>query len=200
MSRRITTTLAARARTLTETTLTQANVNSQTFSSLRNYSAWTVWWTRSRLLYLSQLSVAVRGVYNVAFIATEHDSVYAFDSDTGAQLWKVSLLGSGETTSDNRGLRPDHAGDRNYLDAGDRSQCRHARDDLRGGHVEERIDIISSVSTPWMSRTARSCLAGSTTVQGTYPGTGAKQFRRASGGPIQSNTKSERGCCFSGMA
>ena len=41
--------------------------------------------------------------HNVVFVVTEHDSVYAFDSDTGAQLWKVSLLGSGETTSDDRG-------------------------------------------------------------------------------------------------
>ena len=40
--------------------------------------------------------------HNVVFVATEHDSVYAFDADTGAQLWKVSLLSSGETTSDTR--------------------------------------------------------------------------------------------------
>jgi len=40
--------------------------------------------------------------HNVAYVATEHDSVYAFDADTGAQLWRVSLLGAGETTSDAR--------------------------------------------------------------------------------------------------
>ena len=49
--------------------------------------------------YLSQLTVA-GGTHNVVFIATENDSVYAFDSDSGSQLWHVSLLGSGETTSD----------------------------------------------------------------------------------------------------
>ena len=38
--------------------------------------------------------------HNVVFVATEHDSVYAFDADTGATLWQVSLLGSGETLSD----------------------------------------------------------------------------------------------------
>ncbi len=37
------------------------------------------------------------------FVATEHDSVYAFDSDSGAMLWHVSLLGTGEVPSDNRG-------------------------------------------------------------------------------------------------
>ena len=29
-----------------------------------------------------------------------HDSVYAFNADTGAQLWKTSVLRAGETTSD----------------------------------------------------------------------------------------------------
>ncbi|MGA8310184.1 MAG: PQQ-binding-like beta-propeller repeat protein, partial [Terriglobales bacterium] len=43
------------------------------------------------------------GTHNVLYVATEHDSVYAFDADSGTQLWKVSLLGSGETTSDARG-------------------------------------------------------------------------------------------------
>jgi hypothetical protein len=35
--------------------------------------------------------------------ATEHDSVYAFDADSGATIWHTSMLKSGEATSDNRG-------------------------------------------------------------------------------------------------
>src|SRR5207245_11047299 len=37
---------------------------------------------------------------NVLFIATEHDSVYAFDADSPSctQLWKRSFLGTGVTT------------------------------------------------------------------------------------------------------
>jgi len=49
--------------------------------------------------------LAIGGVVrNVLYAATEHDSVYAFDADTGTQLWKVSLLpsGSGETPSSSR--------------------------------------------------------------------------------------------------
>lgn len=84
----------------TESKLTQANVNSTTFGLLRNLSVDGK--VDAQPLYLSQLSVA-GSAHNVVFIATEHDSVYAFDADTGAQLWKVSLLGSGETTSDDRG-------------------------------------------------------------------------------------------------
>src|ERR1700689_177856 len=53
-------------------------------------------------LYLSQLSAA-GGSFNTVFVATEHDSMYAFDSDSGAVLWHVSLLGTGETPSDARG-------------------------------------------------------------------------------------------------
>jgi hypothetical protein len=53
-------------------------------------------------LYLSALS-AGGGSFNTVFVATEHDSVYAFDSDSGAVIWHVSLLGSGEIPSDARG-------------------------------------------------------------------------------------------------
>ena len=36
----------------------------------------------------------------MVFTATENDSVYAFDADSGAQLWKVSLIPAGEKVSD----------------------------------------------------------------------------------------------------
>ena len=43
-------------------------------------------------LYVSGLSVAGQA-HNVLIAATEHASVYAFDADSGTQLWKVSTLG-----------------------------------------------------------------------------------------------------------
>src|SRR2546425_13287360 len=49
-------------------------------------------------LYLSGLTVQ-GATHNVVFVATENDSVYAFDADSGSTLWRVSLLGSGETPS-----------------------------------------------------------------------------------------------------
>jgi hypothetical protein len=39
-------------------------------------------------LYKSNLAIPGMGTHNVAFIATEHDSVYAFDADNGMQLWQ----------------------------------------------------------------------------------------------------------------
>jgi len=52
-------------------------------------------------LYLSAVKVA--GVtHNLLIVATEHDSVYGYDADTGALLWRKSTLKAGEITSDSR--------------------------------------------------------------------------------------------------
>ena len=44
------------------------------------------------------------GRHNVIFAATKHDTVYAYDADQpGDPLWRVSILGAGETPSDTLG-------------------------------------------------------------------------------------------------
>ena len=53
-------------------------------------------------LYLANVPLGGQ-LHNVLYVASEHDSVYAFDADNGVQLWKTSVLGSGETTSDDHG-------------------------------------------------------------------------------------------------
>jgi hypothetical protein len=52
-------------------------------------------------LYLQNLTVAGQS-HNVLFVATENDSVYAFDADSGTQLWTTSVLEAGESPSDDR--------------------------------------------------------------------------------------------------
>jgi len=52
-------------------------------------------------LYISALTVSGHS-HDVVFVATEHDSVYAFDANTLTQLWHVTVLGAGESPSDNR--------------------------------------------------------------------------------------------------
>ena len=85
---------------LAESALTLTNVASSTFGLLRSLPVDGR--VDAQPLYLSALSAAGR-TFNTVFVATEHDSVYAFDSDSGAILWHVSLLGTGEKTSDTRG-------------------------------------------------------------------------------------------------
>jgi hypothetical protein len=85
---------------LAESTLTLTNVASSTFGLLRRLPVDGR--VDAQPLYLSALSTA-GGTFNTVLVATEHDSVYAFDSDSGAILWQVSLLGTGEKPSDTRG-------------------------------------------------------------------------------------------------
>ena len=84
-----------------ETILTPANVNQNNFGLLFNLSVDGK--VDAQPLYLSGAPMGGAGRKNVLFVATEHDSVYAFDADSGALFWKVSLLPAGEVPSDDRG-------------------------------------------------------------------------------------------------
>ncbi|MGH9344515.1 MAG: pyrrolo-quinoline quinone [Terriglobia bacterium] len=53
-------------------------------------------------LYARRLDMPHRGAESVLFVATEHDSVYAFNADTGKLFWRARLLKPGETPSDPR--------------------------------------------------------------------------------------------------
>jgi hypothetical protein len=86
--------------TLLETILTPSNVNSVSFGKVNFLS--TDGKVDGEPLYLSNVVINNQS-YNVIYAVTEHDSVYAFNADTGAQLWKVSALPQGETPSDDHG-------------------------------------------------------------------------------------------------
>ncbi len=90
---------------LNETALTPANVNSTQFGKKGEFIVDGK--VDAQPLYLSQVTINGQ-TKNVLYVATEHGSVYAFDADsingtTSTFLWKTTTLGSGETTSDNRG-------------------------------------------------------------------------------------------------
>ena len=85
---------------LNETVLTRRNVNAKTFGKL--FTIPVDGKVDAEPLYVHQLKLPNRGLRNVLFVATEHDSLYAFDADTGQQFWHVQLLKLGETPSDNR--------------------------------------------------------------------------------------------------
>jgi hypothetical protein len=92
--------VARTGQNLNESTLTTTNVKSANFGLVGNLSVDAG--VDAEPLYVSSLSLA-GGVHNVVYVVTENDSVYAFDADTFAQLWHVSVLGANETASDNRG-------------------------------------------------------------------------------------------------
>jgi hypothetical protein len=87
---------------LNETLLTPSNLNSSNFGKLFSYSVDGQVYAEP--LYKSNVVISGQGTFNLAFVATEHDSVYAFDTDSNTsgpmhngQLWKDSFLGSGIT-------------------------------------------------------------------------------------------------------
>jgi len=77
---------------LRETILNTANVSVKTFGKL---------WTRdvdgylyAQPLYVPSLQIPGKGLHNVVFLATAHNSVYAFDADDPKAvdpLWKINL-------------------------------------------------------------------------------------------------------------
>ena len=81
---------------LNETILTPANVNPAKFGKLTFLPVQGL--VDAQPLYVSNLSIGGKP-RNVLYVATEHDLVYAFDADTFASIWQVSLLPPGETTS-----------------------------------------------------------------------------------------------------
>jgi len=83
---------------LSETALTPQNVNSSSFGKL--FSLQVDGDIYAQPLYLPAVDIPGKGKHNVVFIATEHDSVYAFDANgqPSTPLWHVSFLRSGVST------------------------------------------------------------------------------------------------------
>ena len=81
-----------------ETVLTPANVNPFQFGKLFSYSIDGIAFASP--LYVAGVTIPSNGIHNVVYVATENDSVYAFDADglSSTPLWHVSFLKSGVTT------------------------------------------------------------------------------------------------------
>jgi len=75
-----------------EVVLTTSNVKSSTFGKL--FSRSVDGQIYAQPLYVANLNIPNRGPRNVVFVATEHDSVYAFDADgkSTSPIWKRSFI------------------------------------------------------------------------------------------------------------
>jgi hypothetical protein len=85
---------------LNEQILTLSNVNSSSFGKLFEVSVDGL--VDAQPLIKAQLSIPGKGVHNVLYAVTENDTAYAFDADGGSLIWSKSMLGTGESPSDNR--------------------------------------------------------------------------------------------------
>jgi Immunoglobulin domain/Immunoglobulin I-set domain len=156
-----------------ETVLTHANVNSSTFGLLGSFPV--DGHVDAQPLYLSAVAIPGQGTKNVLYVVTEHDSVYAFDADSvtatsATTLWHSSVLGTGETSSDDRGcgqVTPeigitstpviDRTRNAIYLVAVSKTS---------GGSYVHRFHALNLT-------TGAELFGGPTTITATYPGTGA---------------------------
>jgi hypothetical protein len=87
---------------LQETTLTTANVNAGQFGLL--FSRAVDGQIYAQPLYVGGLTMADKKVHDVVFVATEHNTVYAFDADDAtatAALWSLNVGPSGTNSCDN---------------------------------------------------------------------------------------------------
>ena len=78
-----------------ETALTPANVNTQSFGKLFSLPVDSTVYAQP--LYVPGLKMSDGLVHNVVFVATENDSLYAFDADSNSgtsakPIWQISLL------------------------------------------------------------------------------------------------------------
>jgi len=160
---------------LNETILTPANVNSTKFGKLGAFTVDGL--VDAQPLYLSSVAIPGVGTKNVLYVATEHGSVYAFDADsvsgnTSAFLWKTAVLGSGETSSDDRGcgqVTPEIGVTATPVI--DRTRGAHgaiyvvAMSKDANGNFFHRVHALDLT-------TGAELFGGPTLVQATYPGTG----------------------------
>jgi hypothetical protein len=161
---------------LGETVLTPANVNAASFGKKAFYAVDGK--VDAQPLYLSDVTIPGMGVHNVLYVATEHDSVYAFDADSGSVLWQVSVLGgvsvlgTNETPSDARGcgqvvpeigITATPAIDRSSGPNGALYVVGMSKDG--SGHYFQRLHALDVT-------TGGELFGGPTTIQASFPGAG----------------------------
>ncbi len=79
-----------------ETILTPSNVNVRSFG--KRLTLPVQGYVYAQPLYVPGVVISGKA-HNVVYVATEHDQVYAFDANSGQQLWQVNFLASSNALS-----------------------------------------------------------------------------------------------------
>ena len=110
-----------------ETILTPANVNATDFGKL--FATTVDGQVYAQPLYMENVNITTgsnQGTHNVVFVATEHDSLYAIDANTGTILWQDALL------------TPEHGGTVTSVPNSAVSSERYITRDRHHGHARHR--------------------------------------------------------------
>ena len=162
---------------LNETVLTPNNVNTSSFGRLftRPLDGQAI----ASPLYVENVSIPGQGAHNVVYVATEHDSVYAYDADgrSTTPLWKDSFINP-PTRHDGPGERHRRvlrhpARDRDHEHARHRPDDEH---DVRRGEDEggrERHDDLRPAAARARPHDRRGEVRRPSRDPGSVPGTGA---------------------------
>jgi Immunoglobulin domain len=84
-----------------ETLLAPSTVSATTFGKVADLSVDGA--VDAQPLFLTSVAIPGNGTHDVLYVATENDSVYAFDAATDAVLWQQNLTAPGETAADAHG-------------------------------------------------------------------------------------------------
>lgn len=163
--------LSRTGQNLNETILTTSNVNTASFGLL--FTVKVDGPIDAQPLYVSGLTIG--GVtHNVLYTETENGSAYAFDADTGAQLWKVSALLPGEIAPSGKSIGCNQIGPTLGISATpviDRSSGPHGTIYLVAMSADSKGNYYQRLHALDLTTGAEQ-FGGPTTIQAQYPGTG----------------------------
>jgi outer membrane protein assembly factor BamB len=161
---------ARRGLNSTEVMLNLENVSSATFGKVGFYA--TDGLVDAQPLIASSVPIPHNGTHNLLVVATENDTVYAFDTDTGATIWRVTTLETSEEAAPNPvcptcavtiGINPTPVIDRTRGPHGAIYVVADSMDAL--GYYHQRLHALDlALGTELFN--------GPVEIQATYPGTG----------------------------